>query len=244
MKGLYTMSQTILVIEDEIPIAELLEMELTHEGYEVTLAVTGTEGLAKALELHWDIILLDIMLPGISGLEVLRRFRHAGSQTPVILITARGSTPDKVSGLDLGANDYISKPFEMEELLARIRVWIRRGKVEFTEETLTNSTIDTKSLILGELSINPLAREVLRRHTHIDLTAREFDLLYYLMENRNQVLSRDQIIQNVWGYDFMGDTNVVDVYIRYLRKKIDYPFDQQYIKTYRGIGYSVKEFEG
>jgi two-component system OmpR family response regulator len=228
----------ILIIEDEEKIARLLEMELSYEGYIVECALTGREGLDKALTGQWDAILLDIMLPEISGLEVLRRLRVTDERTAVILLTARDATPDKVSGLDLGANDYITKPFEIEELLARIRSCLRRPK-ENHSESLSKKNI--LSLSLDDLTMNVKTREVVREGMPIDLTPKEFELLQYLMENRNQVLNREQIINGVWGYDFVGETNVVDVYIRYLRKKIDYPFNKQLIQTYRGIGYSIKE---
>jgi two-component system, OmpR family, response regulator len=228
----------VLIIEDEEKIARLLEMELSYEGYIVECALTGREGLDKALTGQWDAILLDIMLPEISGLEVLRRLRVTDERTAVILLTARDATPDKVSGLDLGANDYITKPFEIEELLARIRSCLRRPKENHSEGLSKKNIL---SLSLDDLTMNVKTREVVREGMPIDLTPKEFELLQYLMENRNQVLNREQIINGVWGYDFVGETNVVDVYIRYLRKKIDYPFNKQLIQTYRGIGYSIKE---
>jgi two-component system, OmpR family, response regulator len=232
------MKARILIIEDEDKIARLLEMELGHEGYEAERASTGREGLEKALLGGWSVILLDIMLPEISGTEVLRRLRQTDESTPVILLTARDATPDKVSGLDQGANDYVTKPFVIEELLARIRTCIRHRK---PEEAGMNGADQASVLSTGDLTVNRKKREVIREQTHIELTPKEFELLLYLMENRNQVLSREQIINQVWGYDFVGDTNVVDVYIRYLRKKIDYPFKVQLIQTYRGVGYSIKE---
>ncbi|MGX4585291.1 response regulator transcription factor [Paenibacillus chitinolyticus] len=231
------MNANILIVEDEDKIARLLEMELGYEGYEVERASTGREGLVKALSGTWSVILLDIMLPELSGTEVLRRLRLTDTSTPVILLTARDATPDKVSGLDQGANDYITKPFEIEEVLARIRACIRSR----------NSAADTKPaesfpvLAIGDLTVSPLTRTVKRGEIIVELTPKEFELLVYLLENRNQVLTRDQIISHVWGYDFIGDTNVVDVYIRYLRKKIDYPFEGALIHTHRGVGYSIKE---
>lgn len=232
------MRHSILVIEDEDKIAELLRMELTHEGYDVDVALSGRAGLEAAMNGNWSLIILDVMLPEMSGLEVLRRLRQGGRSTPVILLTARSSTPDKVSGLDQGANDYLTKPFEIEELLARIRVWIRTGGDPIDS---SQPSPGLNKLVLGELSIDMPTREVQRNGDRIELTAKEFDLLVYLMQHRNLVLSRDQIIEQVWGYDFEGDTNIVDVYIRYLRRKIDYPYDTQYIRTYRGVGYSMKE---
>jgi two-component system, OmpR family, response regulator len=231
------MTKSLLIIEDEDKIARLLELELTYEGYNVELARTGREGFDKILSKDWDLVLLDIMLPELNGLEVLRRIRNTDLHTPIILITARDATPDKVSGLDLGANDYITKPFEIEEVLARIRSCLRKSnQMEQTQETNNQ-----KTLSINELSVNPITREVVRENDSIELTPKEFDLLMYLLEHKNQVLTREQIINQVWGFDFIGDTNVVDVYVRYLRKKIDYPYELQLIQTYRGVGYCIKE---
>jgi two-component system, OmpR family, response regulator len=232
------MKAQILIIEDEDNIARLLEMELRYEGYEVGRAASGREGLDMALSRGWDIILLDIMLPELNGTEVLRRLRQTDERTPVILLTARDAIPDKVSGLDQGANDYVTKPFKIEELLARIRSCLRISKQE-DDPNKPNGT--GPILSMGDLSINPQTREVFRGETSIDLTRKEFELLQYMLENRNLVLTREQIINHVWGYEFFGDTHVVDVYIRYLRKKIDYPFPNQLIQTYRGVGYCMKE---
>jgi two-component system OmpR family response regulator len=238
MKGIVVMTEWVLIVEDEDKIARLLELELTYEGYEVERASTGRLGLEKALTGDWSIILLDIMLPELSGMEVLRRLRQSDEMTPVVLLTARDATPDKVSGLDQGANDYITKPFEIEELLARIRACIRNRQLGTGGTDLkAASGIHT----IEDLTVNPKTRQVIREQRDIELTPKEFELLVYLLENRNQVLTREQIIAQVWGYDFMGDTNVVDVYIRYLRKKIDYPFSFQLIQTFRGVGYSIKE---
>lgn len=204
----------ILIIEDEVKIARVIQLELQYEGYEVESATDGVQGLKLAKRKHWDLILLDIMLPGLNGIEVLRRFRLEDEGTPVILLTARDAVPDKVTGLDQGANDYITKPFEIEELLARIRACIR------TSERWRKST-EEETLVLEDLEVNPSTRVVVRAGRALDLTPREFDLLVFLLQNQRQVLSREQIITQVWGYDYYGDTNVVDVYIRYLRKKID-----------------------
>jgi two-component system OmpR family response regulator len=232
------MNPHILIIEDEDRIARLLEMELSYEGYTVQRAATGREGLDMALSDSWDVILLDIMLPELSGTEVLRRLRQTDELTPIIFLTARDATPDKVSGLDQGANDYITKPFEIEEVLARIRTCMRNRQ---TVIDIVKDRERNHMLTMGELSVNPQTREVVREQIPIDLTPKEFELLLYMLENRNQVLNREQIINHVWGYEFVGDTNVVDVYIRYLRKKIDYPFSSQLIQTYRGVGYCMKE---
>ena len=228
------MNKRILIIEDEEKIARVLTLELNYEGYETEAAYDGKTGLELAESKKWDLILLDVMLPELNGIEVLRRFRKKDGTTPVILLTARDAVPDKVNGLDQGANDYVTKPFEIEELLARIRVSLR-----FSPQSGAENHGDV--LKAHDLQLDQGTREVLRSGNQIDLTSREFDLLVYLLQNKNQVLSRDQIISHVWGYDFVGDTNVVDVYIRYLRKKVDYPYEIQLIHTYRGVGYSLKE---
>ncbi|GIP38137.1 putative transcriptional regulatory protein YkoG [Paenibacillus sp. J31TS4] len=226
------MKPRILVIEDETKIARVLVLELTHEQYETDTAETGREGLDKAMHAKWDLILLDVMLPEMNGLEVLRRLRQSGSRIPVILLTARDSTPDVVAGLDLGANDYITKPFEIEELLARIRAVLRMKETERSAP---------EELAADGLVVHPESREVIRGGTRIELTPKEYDLLLYLLKNKNKALSRDEIIREVWGFDFVGDTNLVDVYIRYLRKKMDYGFGCPLIQTVRGVGYSLRE---
>lgn len=222
----------ILIVEDESKIARLIQLELEHEGYETGTAHSGSDGLTLFQQEQWDLLLLDVMLPGINGLEVLRRVRSTDHQTPVILLTARDALPDKVSGLDLGANDYITKPFDIEELLARIRVWLRQPAVR--EDISSNLTF-------GEILVNPKTREVHRANQTIELTPKEYDLLLYLLQNPNQVLTFEQLLTNVWGFDYYGDTNIVYVYIRYLRKKIDTPFSTPYIQTIRGVGYMLKE---
>lgn len=224
----------ILVIEDEKKIARIITMELEYEGYEVHAEHAGEQGLEKVLAGKWDLVLLDVMLPEISGLEILRRMRNASVNVPVILLTARDSIPDKVTGLDLGANDYMTKPFQIEELLARIRASLRISKMQMKQE-------QEKILQVDDLQVFVKSYSVKRANIDIELTPREFELLLYLMENKNIVLSREQILNHVWGYDFMADTNVVDVYIRYLRKKIDYEFEKQLIQTIRGIGYVIKD---
>jgi two-component system, OmpR family, response regulator len=230
-----TKKGTILVVEDEEKIARVLELELEYEGYSVTKVMDGFEALEAFRTRSWDLILLDVMLPGLSGIEILRRIRKDDLLTPVILLTAKSSVEDKVSGLDLGANDYITKPFQIEELLARIRAALR---IKLAEQPQTE---DSDLLRFADLSINQKSREVIRAGEPIELTPREFDLLVYLMINKRQVLSRDQILEAVWGYDFFGDTNVVDVYIRYVRKKIDPPHLPSLIHTVRGVGYVMKD---
>ncbi|MCM3585109.1 response regulator transcription factor [Mesobacillus maritimus] len=226
----------ILVVEDEEKIARVLELELTYEGYEVQKALDGLEGFQMVQKESWDLILLDVMLPGISGIELLRRIRANDPHTAVIMLTAKDSVEDKVSGLDLGANDYVTKPFQIEELLARIRASLRFHKKPAVEE------VHQDWLVVGDLKLNEVTREVLREETSIELTPREFDLLAFLMSHSRQVLKREQLLNHVWGYDYYGDTNVVDVYIRYLRNKIDKPFGgSPLIHTVRGVGYVLKE---
>lgn len=217
--------QKVLIVEDDPNSVRFLELELQHEGYQVEKEYDGLFGLRRAKEESFDLILLDIMLPAISGLEVLRQLRPE-CQTPVILLTARDAVMDKVNGLDEGAADYVTKPFAIEELLARMRAVLR--------QTLQGSggVIKTDSLV-----INKDSREVMCCGESVPLTRREFDLLAYLVEHRNSVCSRDLLMEQVWGYDFRGQTNLVDVYIRYLRTKIDYHFHQELIHTVRGVGY-------
>ncbi|SEQ55268.1 response regulator transcription factor [Piscibacillus halophilus] len=229
------MSDTsILVIEDEEKIARVLELELGYEGYTVSKAHSGYDALELYRSQTWDLILLDIMLPEMSGIELLRRIRKNDTHTPILLLTAKGSTEDKVTGLDLGANDYITKPFEIEELLARIRAALRQvqtNQVEAEDEWLS----------FENLKLNQTTREVYRGERFIELTPREFDLLVYFLNHKRQVLTRDQILDQVWGFDYVGDTNVVDVYVRYLRKKIDAEQDHDLIHTVRGVGYVLKD---
>ncbi|MBL4976149.1 two-component system response regulator YkoG [Bacillus halotolerans] len=222
----------ILIVEDEEKIARVLQLELEYEGYSVTIKHNGSEGLNAATEGLYSLLLLDVMLPGLSGLEVLRRLRKTDQETPVILLTARDSVPDKVTGLDIGANDYVTKPFEIEELLARIRAALRQTGSK-TEDIGTFLTYD-------DLQVNEKTREVRRGDKEVELTPREFDLLVYMLKHPQQVLTREQILSSVWGFDYIGDTNVVDVYIRYIRKKLDYPYEKQLIHTVRGVGYTIK----
>ncbi|MFB5197135.1 response regulator transcription factor [Neobacillus sp. KR4-4] len=226
--------ETILVVEDEEKIARLLEIELEYEGYVVTKVMDGLEAFEAYKKGKWDLVLLDVMLPGISGIELLRRIRVNDQVTPVLLLTAKSSVEDKVSGLDYGANDYITKPFQIEEVLARVRAALRVKSVEHPQE-------DGSLLIFADLKVNPKTMEVFRGEDEIELTPREFDLLVYLLTNKRQVLNRDQILEAVWGYDFIGDTNVVDVYIRYVRKKLEQQNKPALIHTVRGVGYVLKE---
>ncbi|MEH7075254.1 response regulator transcription factor [Neobacillus drentensis] len=229
---------SILVVEDEDKIARLLELELEYEGYKVTKVMDGFEAFEAYKKGNWDLILLDVMLPGISGIELLRRIRLNDKHTPVLLLTAKSSVEDKVSGLDYGANDYITKPFQIEEVLARVRAALRMKTVEQANQ---NQSPEEDLIKFADLKVNPKTREVFRDEEAIDLTPREFDLLVYLITNKRQVLNRDQILEAVWGYDFFGDTNVVDVYIRYVRKKMELPNKPPLIHTVRGVGYVLKE---
>src|SRR5690625_4502121 len=225
--------QAILIVEDEQKLSRVLELELQYENYKTAIANDGKEALRLMEEKDWDLVLLDIMLPELSGMEVLRKIRRTDEVIPIILLTARDEVHDKVSGLDLGANDYITKPFQIEELLARIRVHLRqRGAA---------NGVQSEKLTVGDLSVDIDTREVKRVNKDIELTPREFDLLVCLLQNKNIVLNREQLIEQVWGFDYFGDTNVVDVYIRYLRQKVDKGFDSAYIQTVRGVGYTIRD---
>ncbi|WP_347940410.1 response regulator transcription factor [Peribacillus simplex] len=228
--------ESILIVEDEEKILRLLELELEIEGYQIGKAMDGNEALEAYRSGKWDLILLDVMLPGISGIELLRKIRMKNNSTPVILLTAKGSVEDKVSGLDLGANDYITKPFQIEELLARIRAVLRMRTAVPSIEDEDDGWLNT-----ADLKVNVKTREVIRGESQIALTPKEYDLLLYLLKNKRQVLNRDQILEAVWGYDFYGETNVVDVYIRYVRKKLEFGFDTPLIHTVRGVGYVMKD---
>ncbi|WP_219837511.1 response regulator transcription factor [Paenibacillus sp. R14(2021)] len=229
------MNERILVIEDEDGIARILQLELEHEGYTVGRAVDGRSGLEMATGGEWDMLLLDVMLPELNGIEVLRRIRQAGNPIPIILLTARDTIPDKVSGFEHGANDYITKPFAMEELLARVRNLLRI----FQQQPKEPESPDV--LKAADLSIELRTRKVFRKDLPIELTPREFELLVYLAEHRNEEKSREDILSEVWGYDFIGETNLVDVYIRYLRQKVDKGYRHKLIHTVRGVGYMLKE---
>nr|WP_106781439.1 response regulator transcription factor [Lysinibacillus timonensis] len=233
------MESKILIIEDEENIARVLQLELEFEGYLTDVAYTGTEGLIKYREGNYDLVLLDLMLPGMNGLDVLKRIRATEQTTPVILLTAKSDVEDKVKGLDLGANDYVTKPFEIEELIARVRSNLRFAKMRNIQLELEQR--DTHLIVYGQLSIHEQTREVHYYNKLVDLTPREYDLLLYLLKHPKQVLSREQILDAVWGYDYYGDTNVVDVYIRYVRQKLDAANSSPIIHTVRGVGYVLKE---
>lgn len=220
----------ILIVEDEEKLSKFLELELQYEDYDVVVCNDGISGLTTARESNPDLVLLDWMLPSISGLEVCRRLRSTGSKVPIILLTAKDEINDRVAGLDAGADDYIVKPFSIEELLARIRANLRR----------TNEA-DPDELHFLDLSFNRRTREVKRGDRLIELTATEYDLLEYLMSHPRQVLTRDQILERVWGYDFGGDSNIIEVYVRYLRLKLEANQESRLIKTVRGVGYVLKD---
>lgn len=227
------MSKKILLIEDEVKLARFVELELKYEGYDVKVCHDGRDGFKEFQNENYDLILLDLMLPGLNGIEICRRIRKL-SDIPIIMLTAKDEVIDKVAGLDSGADDYVTKPFAIEELLARMRVALKRVRPEpvvkniYTCEDLVID--DDKHLVkVGE--------------NVVDLTKKEYDLLLYLLKSKNIVLSREQILNQVWGYNYIGETNVVDVYIRYLRSKIDEPFNKKFIHTIRGVGYYIKDDE-
>ncbi|MHB9095323.1 MAG: response regulator transcription factor [Eubacteriales bacterium] len=222
--------EMILIIEDEVKIARFIELELKYEGYSVEQAHDGRSGLEQALSGKYDLIILDVMLPSLNGMEVLRRLRQS-SEIPVIMLTARDEVTDKVMGLDIGADDYITKPFAIEELLARIRTALKR-------KILPSQNVNL--IAIAGLLVDTDKHSVSFNKEYVDLTKKEYDLLKYLAENKNVVLTRDKILETVWGYDYFGDTNIVDVYIRYLRSKIDDKFNIKLIHTVRGVGYILR----
>lgn len=219
----------ILLVEDEKLMSIFVEMELDHEGYEVDVACDGREALKISDRNDYDLILLDVMIPGLNGIEVCKEIRKS-SQVPIIMLTAKSDISDKVIGLDVGANDYLTKPFAIEELLARIRVYQRNKFI----------SKNTDQIKVKDIIMDNKAHKVTRSGTEIELTKKEYDLLEILLINKNVVLTRAQLIEKVWGYDYMGDTNVVDVFIKYIRNKIDDGFEDKFISTIRGVGYVVK----
>lgn len=222
----------ILIVEDESKIARFVELELKYEGYDIEIASDGRTGLEKALHKDIDLVLLDIMLPGISGIEVCRRIR-LDSNVPIIMLTAKDDVTDKVAGLDIGADDYMTKPFAIEELLARIRVALNR------HTKLVQPKIDI--LQYGKLMLNLSSHSASYDNEELILTKKEFELLEYLLKNKNIAITREQLLNNVWDYEYLGDTNVVDVYVRYLRQKIDDKYGVRIINTVRGVGYIIKD---
>ncbi|MGB3641473.1 MAG: response regulator transcription factor [Rivularia sp. (in: cyanobacteria)] len=225
------MSENIILVEDEVKLAQFLEMELSSEGYNVSVANDGMTGLILARESNPDLAILDWMLPGLSGVELCRRLRATGSKIPIILLTAKDEVTSRVTGLDAGADDYVLKPFSIEELLARIRAHLRRSIEE-----------DNRHISKFEnLSLNRQTRQVFRGDRAIELTVKEFDLLEYLMSNPHQVFTRNQILDKVWGYDFIGDSNVIEVYVRYVRIKLEENNEKRLIHTVRGVGYVLRD---
>lgn len=225
-------TKKILIIEDEWKIARFIQMELEYEGYQTKIQQDGNDTVSCIAQEHWDLVLLDIMLPGLDGFEVCRRIRQI-SDIPIIMLTAKDSVTDKVTGLDSGANDYLTKPFAIQELLARIRAIFRN---HFTTDTATKETLEIKNA-----KLYPKRYELEINGQPVELTKKEYDLFEYMVRNKNIVLGRERILQEVWGFDYIGDTNIVDVYIRYLRSKIDERFQEKYISTIRGVGYVIKD---
>lgn len=224
------MTANILLVEDEVKLARFVELELSCEGYKVSVAHDGLTGLTAARETHPDLLILDWMLPGLSGIEICRRLRSTGDKVPVILLTAKDEVSARVAGLDAGADDYVVKPFSLEELLARVRAHLRRTQ-----------QVDPDILQFEDLSLNRRTREVFRNSHLIELTAKEFDLLEYLLNHPRQVITRDRILEQVWGYDFMGDSNIIEVYIRYLRLKLEANNEKRLLQTVRGVGYVLRD---
>ncbi len=221
---------TILLVEDDPRLAEFIALELRLGGYQVTIATNGMEGLSIARESPPDLLLLDWMLPGISGLDLCMRLRKTGVQFPIIMLTAKDEIPDRVMGLNSGADDYVTKPFSMEELLARINARLRRTQITESDQ-----------LEFEDVRLNLLTREVYRGNQLIALTAKEFDLLEFLLRHPRQVMKRDQILEEVWGYEFMGESNIIEVYIRALRLKLESNSPHRIIHTIRGVGYVLRE---
>jgi DNA-binding response OmpR family regulator len=225
------MNDRILLVEDDPKLAGLIEEELTLEGYQITVTHNGLDGLTMARNIQPDLLILDWMLPGISGLDLCLRLRSTGIQIPIIMLTAKDEIPDRVAGLNAGADDYVTKPFSIEELLARVKARLRRLQPE-----------DPDTFKFEDLTLNRLTREVYRNSQLIELTAKEFDLLEYLLRHPRQVMNRDQILEKVWGYDFMGESNIIEVYIRALRLKLEVNNPKRLLHTVRGVGYVLREY--
>ena len=222
----------ILLVEDEENLHSFLKLELEYEGYEVTVSENGKEALELFHRNQYDMVLLDLMLPGINGLEVCRRIREE-SMVPIIMLTARDTVMDRITGLQLGADDYLPKPFDTQELLARMKGIFRR--IQYTQ------TNDVVQLTFKDLKLDIMSRQVMRGSNTIELTNKEFELLHVFMKNINRVLTRDILLEQVWGYEHVVETNVVDVYIRYLRNKLDENNREEYIQTVRGVGYVMRQ---
>ncbi|CCI16241.1 Uncharacterized transcriptional regulatory protein ykoG [Microcystis aeruginosa PCC 9806] len=225
------MNAHILLVEDDPKLAEFIATELHLEGYQVTIASNGMDGLKIARDSPPDLLILDWMLPVISGLDLCLRLRKTGMEAPIIILTAKDEIPDRVTGLNAGADDYVTKPFSMEELLARVKARLRRTHAQ-----------DLNIFTFEDLTLNCLAREVYRDSQLIELTAKEFDLLEFILRHPRQVLTREQILETVWGYDFMGDSNIIEVYIRALRVKLESANPKRLIQTVRGVGYVLRDY--
>ena len=220
--------KSILIVEDEVNISDFIKLELEYEGYNVCVKSDGRDGLQEALRVNYDLIILDIMLPSMNGFEICRRLKKEKS-TPVIMLSAKDSVMDKVNGLQIGADDYIAKPFAIEELLARIEVVMRR------QDNFNSYLVKFKDILIDRNS-----RTVKKNNEEISLTNKEYELLMLLMDNKDKVVTRDEILQKIWGYDFEPETNVTDVYIRYLRAKLNNENKEEYIQTVRSIGYIMR----
>ena len=225
------MNDKILLVEDDPKLAGFIAEELILEGYQVNVSTNGLDGLTMARTIQPDLLILDWMLPGISGLDLCLRLRSTGIQVPIIMLTAKDEIPDRVAGLNAGADDYVTKPFSIEELLARVKARLRRTHPE-----------DPDAFEFEDLTLNRLTREVYRHNQLIELTAKEFDLLEYLLRHPHQVMTRDQILEKVWGYDFMGESNIIEVYIRALRLKLEVNNPKRLLHTVRGVGYVLREY--
>lgn len=223
------MTNHILLVEDDPKLAQFVAAELSLEGYRVTVAPNGMDGLTMAREAQPDLLILDWLLPGISGLDVCLRLRATGVQAPIIMVTAKDEIPDRVAGLNAGADDYVTKPFSIEELLARVKAHLRRAHPE-----------EPDIFEFEDLTLNCITREVYRDRQLIELTAKEFDLLEFLLRHSRQVITREQILEKVWGYDFIGESNVIEVYIRALRIKLEVNNPKRLIHTIRGVGYVLR----
>jgi len=225
-----TMNDRILLVEDDPKLSQFIASELRLEGYHVTIATNGLEGLTLARDTQPDLVILDWMLPEISGLDICTRLRKTGVQVPIIMLTARDEISDRITGLNAGADDYLIKPFSIEELLARIKARMRRMYPEVAD-----------LIQFEDLTLSHASREVYRADQKIELTAKEFDLLEFIMRHPQQVLTRDQILESVWGYDFMGESNIIEVYIRALRIKLEISNSKRILHTVRGVGYVLRE---
>lgn len=226
-------AKKILIVEDEPKIARFIQMQLEHEGFKTLIESNGRIALDRIMQENFDLVLLDIMLPEMDGIEICKRVREL-SEVPIIMLTAKDEVIDKVTGLNTGADDYITKPFSTQELIARIRAALRKNKMPL--HSSNDNELRVKNLVLY-----PERYEVHIDQQAVELTKKEYDLLEYLIRNRNIVLNRERILQDVWSYEFTGDTKIVDVYISYLRSKLDEHFKQKYIHTVRGVGYVVKD---